>query len=320
MPGQFVLPTGDSITIEGEAARRLMGSGSGDAALLYIYILSNGGRYDGEDAAGAIHRTREQADGALDVLCRLGLVTLSNAAPKPAGKLERPEELPRYTPQDIDRELKNGQEFKALVNEVQKVLGAQLSSEGLMTLFGIYDYLRLPTEVILTLVQYCVSEFASRGQPGRRPSMRYIEKTAYAWEREGIFSLEAAEDFIKRQSAYRSSERELAPILGLTGRALSATERRYINSWTDMGFTTGAIAEAYDRTVTKTGRLTWRYMDSILKSWHSKGLHTTEEIAGGDAPPKFTKPRAGRPGPQTGATAGELEAMRATLRKIKGEG
>ncbi len=319
MPGQFVLPTGDSITIEGEAARRLLGSGSGDAALLYIYILSNGGRYDGEDAAGATHRSVEQMDAALEVLCRLGLVTLSNDGKKPAEKLDRPEELPRYTPQDIDRELKNGQEFKFLVGEVQKALGSQLSSEGLITLFGIYDYLRLPPEVILTLVNYCAAETASRGQTGRRPSMRYIEKTAYAWEREGIFSLEAAEALIKRQSAYRASERKLAPVLGLTGRALSTTERKYMNSWTDMGFDTEAIAEAYDRTVTKTGRLTWRYMDSILRSWHSKGLHTVEEIQRGDAPPKFQKPRVRQTPPAAGATAGELEQMRATLRKIKGE-
>ncbi len=318
MSGQFVLPTQERITIEGEAARRLMGSGSGDAALLYIYILSRGGRYDGEDAAAVTHRSVDQLDAALDVLCRLGLVTLSKGEKKAEEKLERPEELPRYTPQDIDRELQNGQEFKFLVGEVQKSLGSQLSSEGLMTLFGIYDYLRLPPEVILTLVNYCVAEQSSRGQ-GRRPSMRYIEKTAYAWEREGIFSLEAAEDLIKRQTAYKASERELAPILGLTGRALSTTERKYINAWTDMGFDTGAIAEAYDRTVTKTGRLTWRYMDTILRSWHSKGLHTLQEIEKGDAPPKFQKP--GRPtrAPAAGATAGELEQMRETLRKIKGE-
>ena len=120
MSGQFVLPTQERITIEGEAARRLMGSGSGDAALLYIYILSRGGRYDGEDAAAVTHRSVDQLDAALDVLCRLGLVTLSKGEKKAEEKLERPEELPRYTPQDIDRELQNGQEFKFLVGEVQK--------------------------------------------------------------------------------------------------------------------------------------------------------------------------------------------------------
>lgn len=317
MAGRFVLPGGGDITISGDAATRLMGAGSGDAALLYIYILSNGGRLNEQDAAAALTRSPAQVEAAMDVLCRLGLVELHGAA---AGKLERPEELPDYSAQDIRREIENGGAFRALVDEVQSALGAQLSSQGLVTLFGIYDYLRLPPEVILTLVHYCSAQCQARSGPGRRPSMRYIEKTAYAWEREGIFSLEAAEAYIKRRDTLDAAQRDLAQVLGISGRALSATERRYIDSWTEMGFGAEALSMAYDRTVTKTGRLTWRYMDSIIKSWHSKNLHTPEEIEAGDAPPQYKKRPPEKIAPaQSGATARELEDMKATLRKIRGD-
>lgn len=39
--------------------------------------------------------------------------------------------------------------------------------------------------------------------------------------------------------------------LGITGRQLTPTETRYINSWLDMGFDIDTLLEAYDRTVTK---------------------------------------------------------------------
>ena len=55
------------------------------------------------------------------------------------------------------------------------------------------------------------------------------------------------------------------------------TNRKFLSF--ALGFSAGARELAYDRTVLKTGRLQWKYMDSIVRSWHGKGLHTPEEIA-----------------------------------------
>jgi DNA replication protein DnaD len=52
-----------------------------------------------------------------------------------------------------------------------------------------------------------------------------------------------------------------------------------------MGFDSEAIYHAYDITVLKTGGLKWGYMNSILKSWHDKNLHTLKEIEREDRPP-----------------------------------
>ena len=45
-----------------------------------------------------------------------------------------------------------------------------------------------------------------------------------------------------------------------------------------MGFPDEAISMALDRTLVKTGKLNWKYMDAILQSWHQKGLHQPGEI------------------------------------------
>ena len=292
-----------------------MGAGSGDAALLYLYILSCGGRFDASDAAAHICRSETQVMAAMDVLARLGLVEPrgGEVSKKPAPA----DELPEYRAEDIKNELDNGSTFKSLVGEVQKTLGKLLSSEDLKKLFGIYDYLGLPPEVILQLVTHCAEECRRRSGPGRVPTMRYIEKAAYSWEREGIFSLEAAEAYLKRLDDHRAAENDLAEALGISGRTLSATEKRYLDEWSDMGFDRDAVALAYDRTVVKTGRLTWRYMDSIIRSWHGKGLHTLPEIESGDTP-RYKKEEL-RPTPaKGGVTAEDLNEINAMLEKLKG--
>ena len=79
-----------------------------------------------------------------------------------------------------------------------------------------------------------------------------------------------------------------------------------------MGFGPEALALAADRTLTNTGALKWKYMDSIVNSWHKKGLHTVPEIEKGDR-----KVPAGRQNAAPAAPdAGELERMRKIREKL----
>ena len=125
-----------------------------------------------------------------------------------------------------------------------------LSSSDLKRLFGIYDYLALPPEVVLELLNYCVSISCSPSGEGRRPSMRFIEKEAYAWVHMEIFTLEQAEECIQKSQLRRGDIGKISEALGIRGRALTPSEQRFISSWLDMGFTLDAIELAYDRTVT----------------------------------------------------------------------
>lgn len=319
--GNFVLPAPETVSMSGDAARRLIGCGSGDAALVYLYILNSGGRFDIHDAALKTGRTEVQIDAAMNVLARLGLVNRSEAG-TPQKAPERADELPQYTTEDIMREKENGPEFELLINEVQRALGKLLSSDDVIKLYGIYDYLGLPFEVILQLITHCKEECARRNGPGRIPTMRYIEKAAFTWEREGIFSLEAAEAYIRKLSERRGIYSEFALALGIRNRHLSATEQRYVDSWSALGFKPEAAAIAYDRTVMQTGKLSWSYMDKIMKSWHQKNLHTPQEIEAGDGwklqggqgkPQKATQPQT------NAATSEDLNRMREALKRMRGE-
>lgn len=325
---EFILSGPENIVLSGEAAEKLINAHDGNSVLLYIYILKRHGRFSGEEAAESLKLPPREISRCMKTLFSLGLVSSDCGGEKPE-KSPRPapaDELPEYTIQDVRRELREGAVFSALVKDVQRSLGKILSSEGLMKLFGIYDSLGLPPEVILMLVTYCIEECHRKYGPQRMPTMRYIEKAAYTWERAGIFTLEKAEEYINAINRKRKEANSIKHVLQIRDREFSVSEKKYVNSWLDMGFRADAAEIAYDRTVLKTGRLAWSYMNSIFKSWHEKGLHTAEEIARGDTkqqtPPE---PRPTPPGqavrPQTDGsapTSGDLRRIQKMLENIKG--
>lgn len=294
------------------AARdKLIAAHDGDTALLWLWLCRSG-VYNGDRAAEELCRTLGEMDRAYEKLCRMGLYPITpdrkGAPPTPA------EELPQYTVNDVLRRSSEDGSFKAVLQEAERVLGRSLSSPDMKILFGIYDYLALPTEVIFVLLNYCTELYRQKYGPGRLPSMRSIEKEAYSWANNEILTLEQAEEFIEESRSRRSRAEEIKAALGIRGRELTPTERKYVFSWLDMGFSVDALSVAYDRTVTNTGSLKWNYMNKIVSSWHQKGIHTVQEIEEKDrrtpTPAKNTEPNAP-------ASQAELARLRSIYEKVK---
>ena len=181
-------------------------------------------------------------------------------------------------------------------------------------LLGLRDYLGLPADVLTELIHYVFQEYrAERGHAGT-PTMRRIEKEAYAWADQEIHTTAQAEEFLQRRQARRDLAQQVLQVLQICDRAPSRTERGYITSWLDMGFGCEAIAEAYDRTVVATGARKWPYLNRILMSWHEKGLHTLDEISSGD-PRAAGKHRAAAAVPA--ADRDDLDRVEQMLRKME---
>ena len=314
---KFILPGPDTVTLAQQTVDKLLRAGDGDAALLYLYIIKTNGQSSPEDAAAALNKGPGAIASAMAVLSRLGLIKCGENDEEPQTPPALRQESPReYSPAEIERELEHGADFKAVLEETQRSLGKILSPDELQRLFGIYDGLRLPPEVIMLLVTHCITESRKRGT-GRAPSMRYIEKAAYTWEREGVFSLDRAEEYLKALDVRRGARGTIKSALQIHDRELSASEKRYVDEWIEMGFRADTIEIAYDRTVLKTGKLSWGYMDSIIKSWHEKGLKTPEDVMQKDGRAKKPAPK---PDQKFGApTTQELEEMKQFLKKLKEE-
>lgn len=294
-----------------KAADKLIAAHDGDVALLYVWLGRNG-HFDADKAAAELCRTALEISSAYEKLCRMELFD-ANHTELPQ-KLPPAEELPEYTAEDIVKRSEHDGGFKAVVREAQRKLGRALSTADLKILFGIYDYLALPPDVIFMLLSYCVDLFAEKYGTGRLPSMRNIEKEAYSWANKEIITLEQADEYIRRSAERRGRVNELKAAMGIHGRALTPTESKYLSSWLEMGFDNDAILIAYDRTVTNTNALKWSYMNKILLSWHEKGIHTEAEIAQKDSRPSAVKAGGEH---RSAVSDDELKRLRSIYEKVK---
>ncbi|MCL2663066.1 MAG: DnaD domain protein [Oscillospiraceae bacterium] len=284
------LPGPEIITIAGQTIDKLVRAGDGDAALLYLYILRTHEQKELSESeiAIALDKSKGWVASAMAVLSRLRLINLDNINGAKTGNAASDSEsgidsLPPYkeprphTEDEVKQVLQSGSDFSVVIEETQRRLGKQLSPDELLRLYGIYDNLRLPPEVILLLITHCIRESRITGD-GRAPNVKYIEKAAYTWEREGIFSLERAEEYLKALESKKSVRGEMKRVLCIWDREFSATQKRYVDDWIEMGMEPDAIAIAYDKTMVKTGSLAWPYIDKIVRNWHIKGLLTAQQV------------------------------------------
>lgn len=289
----------ESICMDRPEVHKLLLAASPDAALLYIYLKAGNPL---EGAEEALHLTAERVRCAAAALRQLGLYQEE----KPTHIL--PGERPSYSERDV-LEASGDADFRSLCGEVQRLLGRTLNTEELKILLGFVRYLGLGADVVSVLICYCKDRARQRGNL-RNPSLRTIEKEAYAWAERGIDTMEEAVAFIQTQNQRNSRLNRLMGLLQIRGRSLTAAEERYAASWLEMGFEDEVVTMAYERTCLNTGGLNWAYMNKILQRWHEAGLHTAEEVRSGDR-----KPGTAAPAGQRQLDTDEIEAIRRMMRE-----
>lgn len=298
-------------------ADRLLQAGNPNGVLLYLYILRHGGELNEAAALRDLPLTQAALSAAVETLARLGILSGGEKAPLPA------QELPEYQARDVVRRTAEDPAFIDLLRESQSVLGRVLSTADAKKLFGIYDDLALPVDVIMLLIHYCKERHQERYGAEKNLGFATIEKEAYAWFNREIRTAEMAEQWLAELEDRRSRMGVVQRRLGIQGRSLSPSEEKYITQWLELGFGPEAIAEAADRTIRNTGELRWRYMNSIVQSWHKKGLYTMEQIEQGDKKPSSVRRSpAGKPAsvdtPEpTAADNRAMEQLERLLKKME---
>ena len=289
----------ESVKISQSDMRKLLSAASPDAALLYLYIK---GGNSAETAEKELPLNPSRLSCAAATLRQLGLVGEDRPSHVAPG------ERPSYSEKDVLEAMDGDTSFRGLYGEVQRLLGRTLNTEELKILLGFVRYLGFSADVISVLVCYCKDRARQRGS-FRNPSLRTIEKEAYAWAERGIDTVEEAAAFIQAQNVRNSRLYRLMNILQIRGRSLTAAEERFAQSWLDMGVDEEMISMAYERTCLNTGGLNWNYMNKILQRWHEQGFHTAEDVRNGDHKGGTPKGASGQLG------AAELEAIQRVLRE-----
>ena len=266
----------ENIVLSAPVLRRLTGTKNADACLLYLCLKQNGDAMDEEKLRESLSWEKLRFDAAKAALARAELIRLPE---KDAGK-EAPllaEQPPQYTQEDVMRRMEGDEAFAQLLREVERRLGP-LSTASLKILLELNEYLGLPCDVIYLLVNDCIACKEARFGAGRRPTMREIEKEGYAWARRELFSVQAVDEFLKKEQRRRRLYPDYMAALQMPARTPSPGEEKYIKSWLEMGFPPETVAIAYDKTVLKCHEFKWPYCNGILKKWHEKNLHTPQEV------------------------------------------
>jgi DnaD/phage-associated family protein len=174
-----------------------------------------------------------------------------------------------YSSDEIESISQQNPELQFLISAVPNQLGRLITTNDCATLAYLYTGVGLPADVILMIIEYCVSQ--------KKGNMNYIQKMALGWADEEINTHEKAEEKIKRLEYYNSYEGKVKSVLGVTGRAFSDKEKGFIHHWADdLCSSIEFISLAYEKCVDNTGKFKIEYMNTILENWHKKGIKSVE--------------------------------------------
>ena len=251
-----------------------------DALLYWVNakILTNsGGEYYPSDEARRVHEKQaspEQPDSISRFSTPEARAALSSET--------------HYPPRIIADTVNKDEGVRYLFDTYERLSGKPVNHASQETLMILVEEIGLPCEVTTMLVEFCFH--IGKGTPA------YMKAVARDWIDKGITDILKAEEQIRLLQERHDTENKLRIKFGIR-TAFSTKQKQYIDEWTASGIPEELIDEAYDRMLTNTGKLSFSYMDKILKSWSAEGITSAEALkkeknaprAAAKAPPSYDK-------------------------------
>ena len=277
----------DFVGVPSDFIERIMPKANGSFVKVYLYALNaavHGRSVSCQDIANALELLESDVMKAFEYLEENGCLKMNGESCSFGEMPETVQTAENEKTEDIPEEDSSGKKaaesVKALMTEnetlsevcqiAQQTLEKTLSDRDLETLYWIYDELGFSPEVILMLLEYCVSR--------EKRSMKYIEKVAISWHENGITTIDAAEKYMNEKNEKNGYYKGLRKLLGIEDRSLSKTEETFINEWRDnYSMSEEMVALAYEYCIIQTGRLSFPYMNSIIKSWFDNNIFTVPD-------------------------------------------
>lgn len=249
---------------------------SRDELRVFLYIIAKSGKdISPEEISGELELSAARVKSSIALFGEHGIIERTREG-APLVSYEFPErnirgELDEECSIDTAKEIRD----QALADLIEDI-AAQLNRPALNTqdtkhITSLKAQLSLSNDYILTLAAY----LSERGQ--LKP--KRLADTAARLVDNGIDTIEALEAYIERENTRSADEYELRRLLGIWGRSLSQSEKKYLKRWTeDFGYSFGIIGEAFDITSMNINKVSLRYMDKLLTSWHDAGLTTVDAV------------------------------------------
>lgn len=189
------------------------------------------------------------------------------------------------TSAEIAKRIEGDCKVRYVFEEAERLFARPLTTTEQRSIISMHEWMNLPTDVILMVFEYCRSI--------DKISIRYIEKVAADWSDLGINTHELAEEHIGRLSRFNEAQKAVRDCCGIHTRNLSSNEKKYIEIWFDeYRFGIEMVKLAFERTVDNIGKISFAYMNKILKQWYENGVSTPDaavnEVSAGGTKGKKT--------------------------------
>lgn len=179
-------------------------------------------------------------------------------------------EFAKPTMEQITARMHEDATVRSLFTEAQSILGRTIGLDMQTTLLTLFDTYGLKKEVILTLVQH-LSEHG-------RGATANILRIGKIWAEREINTLDEANAFIQNDTKAQRLFAEFRTATGISTPRPTQKQSDFLLSWESLGMPMELILKAYEETAERTGKLSFAYMDKILKNWHNEGLHSEKSV------------------------------------------
>ncbi len=198
-------------------------------------------------------------------------VEIQNAPHQSAPEVPKnnaPRQKQELKPSEISNILNGSPDISELFKIVESLLG-NLNHTQQNSLIWMYNYLGLKTEVILTLIQYCINI--------DKTNSGYIEKIACNWAENEINTFESAQEEVQRLTKFNDFTGLIMKKFEMNRRP-TTKQAEFISQWQSEGFSTELIGYAYEKTIEQINKLSFEYINKILLSWKQSGYTTIKNV------------------------------------------
>jgi DnaD/phage-associated family protein len=256
-----------------------------------LFLLRNSEKmFTYEDISKALGIHSEDVKDCVNFWIERGVICENNNVLAPAqGEVNKTVEPAVQTPQPVKKtpvpraikpdivtaaqRVSADEHLQMVLSEVEIALSKPLSSGDTATIVMLYDTCGLPAEVIIMLVNYCVS--INKG------NMRTIERIGVQWADAGIHDIESAENRIMQIKQSNANWSFVSGVFGMKNVG-SPTKKQleYANLWVGQWhFSEEMLRSAYEACVDNVGKVNMQYINKILQRWNNAGIFVVEDIA-----------------------------------------
>lgn len=171
----------------------------------------------------------------------------------------------RYQFDECMKFVAEDEHLKNMLTAVESILGKQLTHTEVTCFVTLVKWHGMPCTIVPMLIQYCKSI--------GKTSIYYIESTGIGWVAEEIDSFEKAERKISAMTSRRRAWNIVRSALEIPERKATDSELKYSDLWINaQHIDIELVRHAYDKCINKNGRLSFAYMNGIIKRYFERGI------------------------------------------------